>query len=69
MILAVVCVQQGAEETPDEDNKEGAPEESGSTGVALSQRGKENKFIGASAAAGAANQKGGRKIRRGEPIF
>ena len=64
----IVCVQQGAEETPDEDDKEEEPEESGSTGVALAQRGKESKVVGANAAAGAAKQKGIRKNRRGKPI-
>ncbi len=39
MVSAVVCVQQGAEETPDKDNKEEELEESWSTGVAIVQQG------------------------------
>ena len=66
-VSVVVCLKQGTEETLDEDDKEEAPEESGSVGVALAQRGKENKAVGTNTAAGAAKQKGLRNNRRGEP--
>ncbi len=40
-MLAIVCVQQGAEETPDEENKDEPPKEPRSPGVALVQQGGE----------------------------
>ena len=66
--MSAVCVQQGAEEAPDEDDKEGPPNEPRSPGVALAQRGKENKAVGAKPTAGATKQRGVRKNRRGKPI-
>ncbi len=67
-VSAVVCVQQGVEETPDEEDEGKAPEESASAGVALAQRGEEDKAVGTNATGEAAKQKGVRKNRRGEPI-
>ncbi len=69
MMSAIVCVQQGAEETPDKESKDGPPKEPRNPGVALVQQGGKDKADGANTAAGAAKQRGVRKNRRGKPII
>ncbi len=48
---AIVCVQQGAEETPGKENEDGSPKEPRIPGVALVQRGGRDKADGTNKAA------------------
>ncbi len=66
---AIVCVHQGAEESPDKENKDEPPKEPRSPGVALVQQGSKEKADGANAITGTTKQHGIRKNQWGKPII